>query len=640
MSYTQEKVEVSVINGVKSLKLCFGIHCTLTPGHESSDYEERYERIYKPLISALYTLPELAFTISMSGNFIEWMERHHAEFFMILNEMIARKQIEVIGGGYYTPLFPLIPPADRVGQIELMTTSLRKVFGKRPRGAWLPASAWDPSMISSLTTCGIEYVLIDRIMLKMSGFQDVDGYAPVTLEDGGKTVTALPLDNQYRNLERFSPASFIGEMRASLEDGRDRVLVIFIEEDSIPALFTIEDGSPSWFGALLAHVGENSEIELCNTGKILKNRILYRRACVSPGMSPFDIEDAALQDDIRILSRTSVKRYLVNSPDIMNLYAKMMYVHTLVNQLRGDKARKNNAREDLWKAQNSEVFLPHSRKDPCHFRKLCMLAYKNLLLAEKTSRIRGIFASSVNAFDFDMDGLKEYLCQLDSLNIYVHPEGGRIFELDVLEANRNYCDIGDASTGLFIDHFVSTDDVEQLASDGSLLESPVFSSSLYQEISVDPARHEIQLRASGFYGSFQQPLTLRKQYNFRNEGIQVQYILKNESPFNLSGIFMIELDLAVTGLRNKTPLMTVYACDSRKDSMIERARYDDVEWIQVTDSDNGVKFTVEPNENTSFMTIPVTDDVTCGVRLFLYWKTDLGANYETEKTVFLKIDSQ
>ena len=176
MGYTRTKVEARVINGVIPIKLCFGTNCELTPGHEQPEYEAQYQNIYKPLISSLYTLPALPFTLYMSGTLVEWLERYHAEFFMILNEMIARKQIEILGGGYYAPLFPLVPPVDRVGQIELLTTALRKFFGKRPRGAWLPSSAWDPSMISSLTTCGLEYVLLDRIMIESSGFSDVDGY--------------------------------------------------------------------------------------------------------------------------------------------------------------------------------------------------------------------------------------------------------------------------------------------------------------------------------------------------------------------------------------------------------------------------------------------------------------------------------
>jgi len=257
-----------VNNGSASIKLCFGIHISFLPGLDSTEYENQYQQIFKPLITALYTLPELPFTVYLSGTLIDWMERHHEEFFMILEEMVARKQIDILGGGYYTPLFPLIPPADRVGQIELLTTVLRKYFGKRPRGAWLTASAWEPSLVSSLCTCGIEYILLDKILLETSGFAGVDGYAPVTLEDSGKTITALPLDNRYRNLERFSPASFFEEIRSSPETSRERVAVVFIEQTSVVPLFGGGNDGDSWFQTFLGMAGQSDScIELTTTGR-------------------------------------------------------------------------------------------------------------------------------------------------------------------------------------------------------------------------------------------------------------------------------------------------------------------------------------------------------------------------------------
>jgi len=638
-----------VNNGLASIKLCFGLHISFLPGLDSTEYENQYQQIFKPLITALYTLPELPFTVYLSGTLIDWMERHHEEFFMILEEMVARKQIDILGGGYYAPLFPLIPPADRVGQIEMLTTVLRKYFGKRPRGAWLTASAWEPSLVSSLCTCGIEYVLLDKILLETSGFAGVDGYAPVTLEDSGKTITAIPLDNRYRNLERFSPASFYEEIRSSAENGQERAAVVFIEQTSILPLFATTGDSASWFQTFLKMVNHtDSGIELTTTGRYLKNKVLYKRAYISSGMSPYDFDEVQVPDDIRILSRTSVKHFLVKSANIMNLYAKMMYVHILVNQLRGDKSRKKNAREELWRAQNSEVYRIREGQALSCTRALRSLAYKSLLIAEKATRLRGVFSPSVITFDFDMDGIKEYLCQLESLNMYVHASGGKIFEFDVFDVNRNYCDLSLPEGGLFIDHFVGSDDIAQIRTGKIPANRPVFSETLYQDVAVDPSRHEIHLKASGLYGPFQQPVTLRKQYSFRNEGIQVQYILKNDSPLNLSGIFMIELDLAIAETRHNRHIMTVYARDNRNEGSIEIGHFDDVSWMQLDDPETGVKFTLDTNENPSISVFPVTCVRTDGthprkapegVRIFLYWKVDLGPNFETEKMAFLKLDT-
>jgi hypothetical protein len=629
---------------LQSIKISFGTCCTFPKDLAPQDCERRYQGVFKPLISTLYNLPELPFTLHLSGEFVSWIERNHAEFFMILEEMSARKQIEIIGGGYFLPIFPFLPTVDRVGQIEFLTTEIRRHLGKKPRGAWLPLSAWDPSMVSSLNTCGIEYVLLDRIMLETSGFPGVDGREPVTIEEAGKTITAFPLDNRFRNLERFTPESFLDDL--SPVSGRgETFLAVFIDPSSIMPLFTPGNDGKTWFHSLFGAIAARTDVlvELSTPSRYLKTRTLWKRAYVSAGMSPFDHDPIHASDDIAILARTPVKQYLVRSVGAMNLYAKMMYVHALVNQLRGDKSRKKNAREELWKAQGGEAFLL-SVTDPSAAVDLRSLAYRNLLVAEKSARVRGVFSPSVNALDFDMDGLKEYLCQLDRLNVYVHPVGGKVFELDVLDAYRNFCDLCVETPGLFIDHFLDQTDIDGLREGRVPATRPVFSTSVYQDVSIDSTRHEIQLKTNGLYGPLQQPLSLRKQYSFRNEGVQVQYILKNDSPLALSGTFLIESNLAVSRSRQHEPLMTVYAHDQRADSRIVEGHYEDVSWIQLSDIDSGVRFTVDANENPSVSVLPIVcrsdEDSRCGgARLFLSWKVELGPGYETEKMIFMKIDA-
>lgn len=624
-------------SSTNSIKLCFGTVCAFAQNLDAVDCEKKYQSVFKPLISALYALPELPFTLHVPGTSIEWMEREHPEFFMLLEEMFARKQIDILGGGYYSPLFPLIPPADRVGQIELLTTALRKHFGKRPRGVWLPASAWEPALVSSLCTCGIEYVLLDKVLIETSGFPGVDGFSPVTLEDNGKTITAIPLDNRFVHPERLGPRSFAEALSAGPDRPGEQVSVVFIAPESLAAVFSAAAGKESWMQEFVSLAGDPARgIELLTTSRTLRQRTRFSRACIPSGMSFLANAGIPEPPDNRAPVRASAKHLVSASENSMNVYAKTMYVHALVNQLRGDKSRKNNAREELWLAQNGEVFTLAPQSTPSEARALRQQTWRCLLAAEKSTRVRGIFSPSVITFDFDMDGLKEYLCQLEHLNMYVHPQSGRIFEFDVLDVSRNYCDLASPRSGFFVDHFLPVESTPLVRQGQTGTEPPVFSGTLYQELSFDPSRLEINLKTNGLFGPFQQPLSLRKQYSFRSEGTQVQYILKNESPLTLSGIFAVELDIAASENRGRKPQLAVYARDYRKDGPVQKMHEDDVSWIQLEDTDAKVKFTLEANENPSVTVIPVDGE---GVRIFLYWRVDLGPNYETEKLVFLKTDA-
>ncbi|HNR81663.1 MAG TPA: hypothetical protein PKK37_04460, partial [Candidatus Pacearchaeota archaeon] len=50
-----------------------------------------------------------------SGIVLQWIEENHPEFILLLEEMSGRRQIELLGGGYYSPLFPILQLSDKVG---------------------------------------------------------------------------------------------------------------------------------------------------------------------------------------------------------------------------------------------------------------------------------------------------------------------------------------------------------------------------------------------------------------------------------------------------------------------------------------------------------------------------------------------
>ena len=92
--------------------------------------EEIYEKSVKKLVGLLYSNPRICASISFSGIMLDWYEKKHPEVMDVLKDLTNRKQVEIIGGGYYDPLFPLLLPVDRLGQIELFQSQLRKTLGK------------------------------------------------------------------------------------------------------------------------------------------------------------------------------------------------------------------------------------------------------------------------------------------------------------------------------------------------------------------------------------------------------------------------------------------------------------------------------------------------------------------------------
>ena len=137
----------------------------------------------------LFAMPELKFSFYFTGPQIEFFKKKNPEFLDLLKNLIARKQVEMIGGGYYNPIFPLIFPVDRAAQIEKLTLAHRQNFGKRPRGAALFCDSWDPPLLTTLDAASLEYVLLDSSLLP----KDKNHFLPLVMNNLDKSTLILPV---------------------------------------------------------------------------------------------------------------------------------------------------------------------------------------------------------------------------------------------------------------------------------------------------------------------------------------------------------------------------------------------------------------------------------------------------------------
>ena len=623
--------------------LCLGSYYVLDPIADDAARERDYAEILKPLVSCLCADARISFSLYLSGDAIEWIERFHAEFFQIVAELIAKKRLEIIGGGFFAPFFPLIPASDRVVQIEMLSTAIRKATGKKPRGAWLPASAWDASMVAALSGCGIEYAFIDAQMIEHSGSSSDNGAFPVCVEENGKTISCIPCIT-IKEIDAISEdvalERFCASLSAKARDSEAALALLIVPNALREALA----GERLWLSRLFdAAAGEGANLSFFTAAQIAKNtRARQRLICLPAGMSPGDVRRPPAGWGVPSLCKIPVKQNVINgSATAFGLYAKMMHVHTLVNQVRGDKARKNAAHEELCGAQN---YLLYSREGG-EQAAAAAYVYRKLLAAERLTRQRGVFSDSLASFDYDFDGRKEYLSQTEAQNMYLHSLGGKVFECAVFSAGRNFCrfsgnpSAASCEEGFFGDIFASREDLDKIHRFDVEALPAVFSSNFYQEEAVDASRKEVVLKTAGLYGPFKQSIALKKRFLFTKSGLQIQFILKNDSPMNLSGVFGTGLHFALTPHKRNAPAVSLFSCEARRSVPQGVSEFPQTEWILISDSDGGVEFNIEANENpAAVMRFSLCEGDFLGV--LLYWQVALSPSYETEKTVFLTIRTE
>jgi hypothetical protein len=404
------------------LQVILGSHIHVPFGAGDEEFEQACRLRLKPFVSALYRFPQIQGTLHYSGALLTWVDRIYPECTMSIDELVSRKQVELLGGGFYEPRFSLIPLQDKIGQVEMLTTYLRKRFGKKPQGCWLPTLSWEQNLVGPLASCGMLYTFLGEDRFRLAGLGGDDLYAPCLSEDQGKLISVFPVSRTLEDLvvpgtrDAAPFLAALGQLAARLPDPASRVVSVF--PDPCRRLESEEEAEQYWRGFFQGLSESLPNFDFTTPGRFIKGRNGFKKAYF-PG-SPDH-------------------RHLIDYPAANGIYAKMIFSRTLINQLRGDKSRKHTALEELWKAQGCDVFGP-AESGGIYRGDLRKSAYRSMLEAEKITREAGTFIPCLLNFDFDLDNEDEYLFQGERINCYIHQEGASVFELDYLPRSWNSLD--------------------------------------------------------------------------------------------------------------------------------------------------------------------------------------------------------
>jgi alpha-amylase/alpha-mannosidase (GH57 family) len=194
----------------------FAVHNHQPVGNFPAIFKAAFADCYRPLLEGLAAHPGFKFALHFSGPLWEYMEKHERGCWDIVRELVGRGQVELLGGGFYEPILSVIPEADRIGQIRMMSDFLGQSFGRRPRGLWLAERVWEPGLPGALAAAGIEYTLLDEEHFHYAGVRELA--ATYITEDAGRTLRVFPIDKTLRYYIPFRPLEDIDRYLGSIRD--------------------------------------------------------------------------------------------------------------------------------------------------------------------------------------------------------------------------------------------------------------------------------------------------------------------------------------------------------------------------------------------------------------------------------------
>jgi 4-alpha-glucanotransferase len=630
-----------------------GAYNLVPEGTEEQAFEETYQVCWRPFLSVLYRFPDISAVLHYSGTVLHWLEARHPEFIMLLEEMTLRKQIELLGGGFFSPLMPLVPGPDRLGQVELLTTLLRRSCGKRPRGCWLPDYAWEPGLASSLQACGFDYSFLPERQFRVAGVPAEDLGSPVMTEDQGRSIIVFPV---FDALESFpSPLPFV-EALASLSSrlGEQKLYTFLMPGEAARALWAASKlESPDVFfeRSFAALQREGLQYGTTTPSRYLKGERDYGRAYFSGCASAAFMERSLrmpsagpAEADLPSLAFGSPRRLFLRHEESLALYAKMHYVRILVSQLRGDKSRKKTAQEELWRGQCGGAYW---RGPGGGIARLPVraAAYAAFIEAEKITRQRGSFSPGIIYADIDFDGAKEIIYQGADINAYVQLHGACLAELDSFKTKTNYVNVFGTKEG-GCRRLCFRDRIAEKGSFGA--DRSGFSDARYSLVEAERPSSVASLFREGQaeLGGKKRALSLKKTYSFRKGGLSVDYEVANKESSVLSLRLCVELNLAAGFSSETVGLAGIRGRDELGLDTAKKSSESDLNGLRLTNLAKDEKIELRSDLPFALSHLPVTSSIEGidkaayqGCALNLGWDLELPADSARRFSITMELRS-
>ena len=447
-------------------------------------FEDVYNKSYEPLIDNIFKFADIKITLHFSGNLLEWLLKNKPNFIEKLKIMAKRGQIEIIGGGYYEPIFAIIPYRDKIAQMKKLSDLIKKEFELDVKGAWLSERVWEPNYPSFLNDVGLKYVILDDNHFRSTGITEEDTFYSYITEDEGKTLRIFPINEELRYLTPWKPTYMsIDYLKNAANEKGDRCVLLISDAEKMGVWGTTHkicyvegqghhegDNGKPFIPAFLEQIRNNTWIKSLTLSEYMA-KFPAKSLVYLPTASYDKMEEWVLPTEIRKNFKTIRKSlredeekketyqflrggfwryFLIKYPESNNMHKKMIYIRNkLVNteenllnvqneQLISVILKKiAEAWDEIYKAQCNDCYW-HGLFGGVYLQFLRFSVYTHLINAEKIlDEINLLINPKLKSYiyitpiDFLKDSKTEYLIESDIFNVYINPsDGGTIFELD------------------------------------------------------------------------------------------------------------------------------------------------------------------------------------------------------------------
>ncbi len=448
------------------IQLMFGIHSHQPVGNFEHVFAQSYETCYKPFLDTLARHPGVRVALHFSGPLLEWIEENEPDYIDMIASLAERGQVEMLSGGFYEPILPIIPRDDAIGQIQMMNDYIRRRFGQEARGLWLAERVWEPHLPSIIAEAGLSYTIIDETHFAHAGLGSDDMFGYYYTEDNGHKVAVFPIDKNLRYQIPFKqPEDTFDYLRSIAEEGASKGITYgddgekfgvwpetykWVYTDGyLEKLFSMLEESSDWirmptFSEYIdSHPPEGSiYLPTASYDEMMEWALPASVATAYQDIVERFKSDGTYKEYRPFVRGGFWRNFLVKYPEANRMHKKMIHISRRVNSLDG--ARKAEAARELWRGQCNCPYW-HGLFGGLYLNYLRFATYRHLLRAEQLTGGTPSESDSgirIEKTDYDCDGYEEVLVSTPDYNFIVSPGyGGSVAAIDYKPTCFNITDV-------------------------------------------------------------------------------------------------------------------------------------------------------------------------------------------------------
>jgi alpha-amylase len=409
----------------KRISLALIVHNHQPVGNFGWVIEDVYEKAYEPMIGALERHPGVRLALHYTGPLLEWMAATRPESIARLRALVARGQIEILGGGLYEPILVALPERDRIGQLERMRTTVAEKFGVRPTGAWLAERVWEPSLPFDLATAGYAYTVLDDNHLRGAFVPEDRMWGTYTTDDQGKLLTIFGTEKGLRYRIPWRPVDeLIAYLHDNATDGGERIGIMGDDGEKFgawPGTYELCWGRDEWVERCFSALEENAGwLSTVTASQWMAGQASIGRIYI-PSASYVEMTGWALPvteqpvfnrlmehasernlPELRFLRGAMWRNFQVRYREINELHKQMLRASAAVAAMP-DGALRERALDHIYRGQSNDCYW-HGWFGGVYIVHMRMATLAELIAAEDLALGSGALAGIA---DYDLDGVDE-----------------------------------------------------------------------------------------------------------------------------------------------------------------------------------------------------------------------------------------